>query len=245
MTDLYFKVLGPDGVCCHGGLGRWQTDGTWMPPIYGNLSPCVRGYHLCRASDLIEWLGPVIWIAEGQKASFISSKYVIFQEARVVRSLDAWTPAVARLFAVECAQRVSGLITEIFPDETRPAVALQAARDFMAGKLDFVTMNKIAQEAWNASRLQEGAVRDAAIAAYGAAVWESDGLAAWAAAGAARTAVAAAALEHSLAVDKENGVHPRDAERKANQAAASALQVEREWQTARLFDLLGDIEPQS
>lgn len=242
MSELNFKVLGPDGACCHGGSGRWLTDGTWMPLVFGNLSPCVRGYHLCRRSDLVEWLGEVIWVAEGRGKSFVSPQYLIFQEARVVRALSTWTPTVARGFAVTCAERVLPLLEAALPGEERPAEALRAARTFdETSPAAFEQLGRLAQAAWTASRGLDGALRDVALAAYGSAVWRGAGMAAWAASASARSAAAAAAVEEVMARARENGVHPRDAERNANAASASALKAERDWQTERLFDLLGPL----
>lgn len=242
MSELYFKVLGPNGVCCHGGSGSWLIDGQWMPTVHGNLAPCVRGYHLCRTTDLVENLGSVIWIAEGREKSFISPKYLIFQEARVIRPLSSWTDETARLFAIECVERVLPILTAQFPNETRPQLALQAARNYINKTCDFAKLTEVATGAWRASRQSGGTCRDVMLAAYSAAVWENDGMAAWAATDAARTAAAAAAMEHSLAVSKENNLHFRDAERNANAASTAALIAEKEWQTKRLFEILGTIE---
>lgn len=241
MNELHFKVLGPEGACCHGGVGRWLTDQSWLPVVHGNLAPCVRGYHLCRTSNLVEWLGECIWIAEGRGKPFVSNDYLIFREARVLRLLTTWTPAKARLFAVECAERVLPMITTLHPDETRPGLSIQTARDSVTHSIPFSRMTEVAMEAWNASRRMDGAARDVALAAYGAAIWQSGGIAAWAASGSARTAVAAAASEQVMIDAQKTGAHPRDAERSAIAAASAALKAEQEWQTKRLFELLGDV----
>ncbi len=242
MDETYYKVLGPNGECCHGGTGTWQTDGTWMPPIPGTLAPCVRGYHLCRQETLIEHLGDIIWVAQGRGRSFITNQHLIFEEAKVDHCLTNWTPNVARLLAAECAERVLPLIELRYPDEIRPKQAIQAARDYVAEKINFETLAKFAAAAWNASRQVEGAARDVMIAAYGAAAWQNSSKAAWGAVGSARIAVAATAREHTLAAGKENNVHPREAERHANAANLAALKSEQAWQTQRLFELLGETE---
>ncbi|MBF0341137.1 MAG: hypothetical protein HQL95_09285 [Magnetococcales bacterium] len=246
MSDpVYYKVLGVDGVCCHGGAGRWHTDGSWMPVVYGGLAPCVRGYHLCRDTDLVEWLGPVIWTAEGRGNSFVNPQYLIFQEARVLQPMERWNDALARSFAVECARRVEPLLKAALPEENRIGEALAMAQALAeTSAKDFSQAHALAARIWTISRQVDGAVRDAAIAVYGALNWESGGLAAWAAAGSARTSAAAAASELSMAESKAQGVHPRDAERTAGQASAKAMNGERTWQTNRLFELLGEPLPQ-
>ncbi|MBF0191897.1 MAG: hypothetical protein HQL99_12280 [Magnetococcales bacterium] len=239
MSDqVYYKVLGADGVCCHGGSGRWNTDGSWMPAIHGGLSPCVRGYHVCRAEDLVEWLGPVIWTAEGRGKAFSSGPYRIFQEARVIRPVEGWSDAVAREFAVACAERAVPILEVALPGETRVVEALAKARERANGDTDAAAAQRMAAGAWSVSRLVDGAARDAAIAAYGAVSWLDGGMAAWAAAGSARSALAASAWESAMTEAKAQGIHPRDAERTANGVAAATLNAERTWQTALLFTLL-------
>ena len=61
-----FKVLGADGSPVY-GTGRWSlpTDkpGGWMPNINGELVPCERGYHLARGVQVLDWLGPRLFVA--------------------------------------------------------------------------------------------------------------------------------------------------------------------------------------
>ncbi|MBF0628956.1 MAG: hypothetical protein HQL91_12130 [Magnetococcales bacterium] len=238
--QIYYKVLGPEGLCCHGGVGQWKLDGSWMLPVYGRLAPCVRGYHLCRAEDLVEWIGPVIWTAEGRGLSFLSPQYHIFQEARVIQCLDRWTPAMARGFAVVCAERVLPMIAAVLPGDRRVTDALELAREWIgdAGRQD--AAQSMAAEIWRIARLFDDAARDALLAIYGTVCWQSGGMAAWAAAASVRSAVAAAAREGSLVASKAQGVHPRDAERQADGAANEAWKSERAWQTDLLFSLIGD-----
>src|SRR3954470_9322122 len=67
--STFYKVLAEDGSACQGGHGHWslpigKRPGKWMPKI-DNPVPCQRGYHVCKgAADLIEWLGPTIYVAE-------------------------------------------------------------------------------------------------------------------------------------------------------------------------------------
>ena len=61
-ADVLYKVLGPHGEAMNGGRGKWflprgGRPGQWMPRIEGRLVPCSNGYHLCRAKDLLTWLG--------------------------------------------------------------------------------------------------------------------------------------------------------------------------------------------
>lgn len=213
-------------------------DGSWMPPVYGGLAPCVRGYHLCRPTDLVEWLGPEIWIAEGQGRSFINGQYLIFERARVVQRLEAWTPAAARTFAVACAERTLGIIETARPDTPSVATALNVARSLTpdAEKVEPVTRSATAM--WHLARQLDGATRDAVLSIYGALAWRNPGMAAWAAAGSARSAHAAHTWEQTMSTGTTQGLHPREAERLANAASSAAMQAERSWQTSQLMAIL-------
>ncbi len=65
---MLFKILDHDGTTRQGS-GSWhlpkgKRPGRWMAPIKGELVPCENGYHLCRETDLLEWLGPAIFEVE-------------------------------------------------------------------------------------------------------------------------------------------------------------------------------------
>ena len=86
----YYKVLGPNGKPFHGGNGVWhlpkgKRPGKWMPEIK-NVLPCQSGYHLCRLRDLVEWLGPEVWVAEGRGKRVAEDNKVVFAQARYFRS---------------------------------------------------------------------------------------------------------------------------------------------------------------
>ena len=116
----YFKVLAEGGKSCHGGDADWRP-GEWMPTI-DNLEPCMRGYHLCEARDLVEWLGLEIWIAEARGEIIRSKNKTVVSGARIIQKLDNWTDRNARLFACDCAgQRPADLGETV--SKRRPASA--------------------------------------------------------------------------------------------------------------------------
>ena len=81
-----------------------------------------------------------------------------------------------RLFAADCAELVLPIYEKHCPDDNRPRLAIQAARDYANG---LITIEELAA-AWDAAR---------------AAAWAAARAAAWAAAGdAARDAAMAAAM---------------------------------------------------
>ncbi len=63
-----YKILNHDGSARLGSvswhLPKGKRPGKWMTPIEGNLIPCVKGYHVCRETNLLDWLGPAIFEVE-------------------------------------------------------------------------------------------------------------------------------------------------------------------------------------
>jgi len=197
---MLFKVLNWDGTPCHGGAGKWSLPtktesgwqpSEWMPPIEGELIPCWNGYHLCRPSDLICWLGPVIWRAEYRgeirAVDGIEGKVVV-REARLLSRLETWNERTARLFACDCSEHVLSLFGfgAVYSDDERPRKAIEVARRFANGE---ATQDELT--------VAEAAVRDAARDA-GVAVRSS-----WVVAEAAAV-VAAKATTRAAARDAES-----------------------------------------
>ena len=124
MSETLYKVLAADRTSCHGGNATW-TPGEWMPAVEGELEPCANGYHLCRAGDLINWLGETIWEAEYQGERIVVDKptdksKVVVRQARILKPLTAWNEQTARLFACDCAERALPIIAKHAPNEERP-----------------------------------------------------------------------------------------------------------------------------
>jgi hypothetical protein len=212
----YYKVLGKGGIACNGGVGKWNLPkdgkpGEWMPKIE-NIEPCVRGYHLCREEDLLEWLNEEIYEAEG-RGNFIRHKNNkdVFPKARLIRKLENWNKKTARLFAADCAEHVLPIFEKEYPNDDRPRKAIQATRAFANGKIG-------------------AAAGAAARAAAGAAAWAG----AWAAAGAAARDAAWDAA--GAAARAAAGAAARAAAWDAAWDAAGA--AEKKWQTERLMKYL-------
>ena len=183
---MLYKVLNNDCSAYHGGSGVWhlpkgKRPGKWMPAIV-NLILCERGYHLCRREDLIHWLGPTVWVAEGRGEKLLDHDKVVFTQARLLRRLDTWTERTARLFAADCAEAVLPLFEKDCPNDNRPRSAVEAARKFARGKISEKELYAACVAARDAARAAaRAAARDAAWAAARdaarAAAWD----AAWAA----------------------------------------------------------------
>jgi hypothetical protein len=151
--------------------------GKWMPKR--EVRPCESGYHLCRDGDLLTWLGPRIWVAEGRGVMSEESDKVVFEQARLVR-LTVWDDALARRFAALCAWRA--LCRERRAGREPDARSWSAARAAAAHSRGEVSDEDLA----SASAAAWAAARDAASAA----AWAAASAAAWAAASAAVRAAA-------------------------------------------------------
>ena len=158
----YYKVLGKDGKPCNGGNGKWflpkgKRPGKWMPFIE-HLRPCVRGYHVCRQKDLLDWINETVYLVEIRGKKIIRDDKIVVQQARLIKQM-AWNETTARLFACDCARRVLSIYEKDRPDDARPRVAIETAERFARGE---ATREEMA----------------AAWAAAGAAAWDAAGAAA-------------------------------------------------------------------
>ena len=228
-----YKVLNTDGSAYHGGAGSWhlpkgERPGKWMPAIVGEIVPCRNGYHLCRETDLLDWLGPAIFEAEYEGKIIEVSDKVVVRNARLIRPCGGWNEKTARLFAADCAERVLPIFEKKHPNDDRPRQAINAARAYARGEIDDAAW----AAAWAAADAVDavdaaGAAADAADAA-GAAVWAAaDAADAADAAGAAADAARAAAWAAADAAD----------------AADAAGAAEQEWQCKRFLQYLtGEIQ---
>jgi len=175
----------------HGGSGEWRK-GRWRS-VRGLLVPCENGLHLCREQDLLSWVAPTLWLAEHDGELVDCGDKVLVRRARVMGRLDGWNDRTARLFAADCAERVLPIFEKERPNDDRPRLAIQAARDYANGMIGDAARDA----AWAAAR---DAAWDAARDAAWAAAWD----AAWAAArAAARDAARAAARDAARDAERE------------------------------------------
>ena len=125
----YYKVTAEDGSAYHGGSGKWRK-GRWRS-VKGDLVACENGLHLCRADQLVPWLGPVIWEAEVDGEVIDAGDKVVARRARVVRRIGTWNERTARLFAASCAEDALQYAT----DDIRPTleVVIYTARAYAEG----------------------------------------------------------------------------------------------------------------
>jgi hypothetical protein len=195
-----YKVLGEGRVPYHGGKGVWPAPtkrgpGRWRS-ARGPLVLCENGLHLCRAKDLVSWLGPEIWEAEYEGEIVDGGDKVVVRKARLVRKCERWDERTARLFAYDCAEHVLPIYEKRRPGDDRPRKAIETARRYANGeatKKELDAARAAARDAaWDAAR---DAARDAGDAAW-AAAWD-------AARNAVRAAARAAAWEAARDAERE------------------------------------------
>ncbi len=160
-----FKVLNENGQSCNGGNAQWflpkgDRPGKWMPETKGELVPCINGYHLCRPADLIEWLGPRIWLAEYRGGVATSDNKIVVRQARLIKRLP-WDDSIARHFAADCAYRSLSIYEKQYPDDKRPRECIEVVRRYADGQ---ATDEELAA-AWDAAWAARDAARAAAWAA--------------------------------------------------------------------------------
>ncbi len=152
-----------------------------------------------------------------------------------LRCLSDPVPDSVRLMIAGFAERVLPIFEKRYPKDNRPRAAIQAVRDFVAGKITREQLRAAYAAAYAAYAAYEAAAAYTATAAYtGAYVAYTAAYAAYTAAYAAYTAVAytatpaAAARAHADAAHAAAHAH----------AYAAAYAAEREWQKGKFLELL-------
>jgi hypothetical protein len=245
-TVRYFKVLNEDGSAIY-GQGAWPLTVNGQPgepiEVEGELVACQNGLHLCTDATLIEWLGPAIYEVEPLSVVVEQEDKHLTRRARLVRKYEAWNETSARRFAADCAEDVLPLFEAERPDDSRPRNAIVAARAYARSNISDAARDA----AWDAARdAAWDAARDAARNAAGAAARDAARNAAWdAARDAAGAAAGAAAWDAAGDAARDAAWNAaRNAARNAAWAAArnAAWAAAREWQTARLMNVLGGLD---
>ena len=130
----YYKVL--NGLSpIYGQPTPWKV-GKWMPEIEGDLVACKNGYHLCAGySQLLEWLGPNIYIAEWRGDKIDAGDKIVVRQARIVKQLKTWNKRTKRLFAADCAERVLHIYERYYPGDSRVRDVIEISRKVARGEL--------------------------------------------------------------------------------------------------------------
>jgi len=195
-----------------------------MPPVEGELMLCWNGYHLCMAENLLGWLAPRLYEAEGRGECVRGEDKIMFRQARLLRPISTYNERILRLFACDCAERALPLHEAVL-DDTRPRECIATARRYANGE---------------ATGAELDIARDAARAAASSA-WVAAWDAAWAAASSASSAwVAARDAAWAAASSASSAARDARAARDAARAAAreAAWDAEDKWQRTHLLEML-------
>jgi hypothetical protein len=159
----------------HGAVGPF-TDHRWPAPRNGDpgawveasgpLGLCENGVHACRLEDLPYWLDAELWLVELGGEVEACERQILAGRARLLRRVEAWTPALAREYGLACMLRASDLGAGAL---AAAGLAAEAQALPAAGEPDEVDR---AGHAGSAAALAAGAVRAArASEVAGTAGW--------------------------------------------------------------------------
>lgn len=163
-TKKLYKVLDKNGASYNGGDMKWplpqkQKDGTWkpgkwVPKIKDKLIPCERGYHICRADDLLYWLNETIYEAEYKGECIEDTNKLVVQQVRLLRKCENWNERSARLFACWCVRKTphedGRTVWDLLNDE-RSRNAVKTAEQFVNGKATETELAAAGAAAWAAA----------------------------------------------------------------------------------------------
>jgi hypothetical protein len=247
-ADTLYKFLSEDGTSPY-AVFQWPLPNdkpTKWVRARGPLIVCENGIHLCRETDLVFWLGPVLFEAEARGGRIDSATKIVVREARLLHHVETWNEKTARLFACDCAERAMRRVTAKHgKQDKRSGDAIRAARQFAHGRISDAALSAAGLAALSAAWSASWAARSAAWAA-GSAAWDA-GSAAWAARSAAWAAWAAGSAAWAARSAAWAAWAAAWAAWAAKSAAVSAARAtsdyaawfnEREWQTQRLLQYL-------
>ena len=201
MTEKYYKWTAPGGhapvvdgyrypLPVKSGDGTW-TPGEWTEPANGDLKPRANGYHVCRPTDLVNWINAELYECEigGDQAAFneLGESMICVRRVRLIRRVEGWNERTSRLYAAWCARQAMALI----PDPDPRSVAVVDTVERLAnGRATAGELEAARAAAWDVAFDKAWAAQDADRGA----AWRVS-RAAWAVAGAAWTAASAAARD--------------------------------------------------
>lgn len=143
----FYKFLTSAGNSTYQGfswpLPDGDNPGLWVE-VEGDLVKCENGLHAALESNLVPWIGALLFEMEFDGEVEQDDEKVWGRRARLVREVTTWNARTQRLFACDCAERVANLgneevnratieVSRRFANgeatETELAAALGAARD--------------------------------------------------------------------------------------------------------------------
>jgi hypothetical protein len=146
--------------------------GVDLPPVEGPLVMCENGYHFCTEEHLIHWLNCFICPIT------VEGEWIEYEMKRVARQihihppLKQWNSKTTRYFACDCAERVLKYFEADYPNDKRPQVAIEMARQFANGEVTDQQRATASDAARDAASGGANAAASAAQAA-GATAWNA------------------------------------------------------------------------
>lgn len=106
----------------------------WQPPVKGPIVPCRNGYHVLRPEQVAgDFITRDLFVAEVRGDVLDGGDKVVARECRIVYRLTGWNERTARLFAIDCAERVLRLLSPA--DDSQARLLVQAARRYISGEI--------------------------------------------------------------------------------------------------------------
>jgi len=185
-------VEGDLSPCSHGyhlcreqDLHRWLGPAIFEAEYRGEVERDATIQGPAAGRHLLQWWQRLVALARQEPRRHMDARRVVeaedkivVREARLLRRLETWNECTARLFAVDCAERVVHLC-----DDPRPRRAIAVARRYAGGEATSEELDAVCDAAWaGAWATARAAARDAAWATARAGAWAAARDAAWAAA---------------------------------------------------------------
>jgi hypothetical protein len=171
----YYKFTKKDRRGTHRTSYQYPEPGEWTSPVKPVL--CEAGYHVCTAEHLLGWRDECLWEVDVKGEAVHGYAKSAFEQIRLVRQIETWNPKVLRLYAADVAEDVLEFFEQKYPDDDRPRLAIQAARDYADG---LIGQEQLYADERASVRAADAAARAAAdVAAYAAAESATDYAAAW------------------------------------------------------------------
>jgi hypothetical protein len=159
----YYKFTRAERYGTHRTSYQYPTPGEWTEPVKPVL--CEAGYHVCTAEHLLLWRDECLWEVEVKGESVHGNDKSAFEQIRLVRQIEAWNPKVLRIYAADEAEDVLHLFEAKYPDDNRPRLAIQAARDYAKG---LIFSEQLFEAARAADLAADRVAADASAADYAA-----------------------------------------------------------------------------
>lgn len=138
--------------------------------VVGPLRTCENGLHLAIGPQIVEFLGPTLWVAEYEDTDDLidAGVKIVVRRARVLEQVEVWTYDVAIRWTLD----ICDLVVPVFESHTGDGGlrdAIFAARD---GKREFATaIAWDTRDRWMGREIDRAA-QQAAEAVYEAVLWK-------------------------------------------------------------------------